>query len=109
MEKSSNHRLVFITTETFENAKHIAKILVTEKLAACCSIIQNVVSIFAWHTSIQERHEYLVLIKTNIDKLSDLMERIQQVHTDEVPEIISVPVTEGLNSYLDWINQAMSE
>jgi periplasmic divalent cation tolerance protein len=109
MENTTNHRLVFITTETFETAKHISKILVTEKLAACCSIIQNAVSIFAWHSSIQERHEYIVLIKTIQEKLSELEERISQLHSDEIPEIISVQISEGLKSYLDWINQAMSE
>jgi periplasmic divalent cation tolerance protein len=109
MEKTFNHRMVFITTKSFENAKHISKILVTEKLAACCSIIQNAISIFSWQNVVQERREYLVLIKTIEEKLPELEERIIQLHSDEVPEILSFSVSEGLESYLNWVNQVMSD
>jgi len=109
MVKTSIHRLVFISTEKFDKAKHIARILVTEKLAACCSIIPEINSIFAWQSAIHERHEYIIMIKTTEEKLTDLSERVQQLHTDEVPEIISLPISEGLPSYLDWMIQVISD
>ncbi len=46
MEKNQNIRIVFVTTNHFENAKMIARNILPEQLAACCSIIPNVTSFF---------------------------------------------------------------
>ena len=109
MESTSDVKMIFVTTDSFEDAKHIARILVTEKLAACCSIIQNVYSVFGWHSAVQERHEYTMMIKTTTDKLNDLEKRVHELHSDEVPEIIALNVTDISESYLGWINQVLSE
>jgi uncharacterized protein involved in tolerance to divalent cations len=107
MEKAADIRIVYVTTKYFDNAQQIAKIIVTEHLAACCSIIQNVFSTFGWQGVIQERHEFLMMIKTTSDRLDELEKRIIELHQDDVPEIISVPVESASAPYLSWLKESV--
>jgi periplasmic divalent cation tolerance protein len=107
MEKAFEYRLVFVTVPNYDRAAQIAKNLVAEKLAACCSIIDNVISIFGWMDAIQERHEYIILIKTREDKLDELENRVIELHTDEVPEIISLNLEKGFPPYLQWMKHTL--
>ena len=108
MEKVTNIKIVYVTTDEYDNAKQIANILVTEKLAACCSIIQNVTSIFEREGLINERKEYLIIIKTSEDKLSGLEKRVLELSNDEVPEIISLPVESVHGEYYKWFIATLS-
>jgi periplasmic divalent cation tolerance protein len=104
MEKNQNIRVVFVTTNHFENAKMIARNILSEQLAACCSIIPNVTSFFWWDDQLNEENEHILLIKTNEEKLNELENRIQQLHEYDVPEIIVIDVSNVSTSYLDWLN-----
>lgn len=107
MEKHTEIRIVFATTSTFDNAQQIARILINEKLAACCSIIQNVFSIFGWQGTLNERNEFLTIIKTSENKLAELESRITELSFDEVPEIISLPVDSVAGPYLSWLLESI--
>lgn len=87
MVKTSKHRVVYVTTGSYDSAVHISKILVSENVAACCSIVSNVTSVYSWDSAIQERNEYLMIIKTSVDKLELLKERVLEIHSDDVPEL----------------------
>lgn len=108
MEKVINIKIVFVTTDEYENAKQIANMLVSEKLAACCSIIHNVTSIFEWEQSIQERKEFLIIIKTSESKLNELEKRVLELSNDEVPEIISFAVESVYGEYYKWLVASLS-
>lgn len=103
MEKVTEIRIVFFTTDSIENANQVAKILVEDGLAACCSIIHNVTSVFSWENAINERNEFLLLIKTSESKLLRLEERILQLSPDKVPEILAVPVDYAFKEYSSWM------
>ncbi|MFA6569880.1 MAG: divalent-cation tolerance protein CutA [Bacteroidota bacterium] len=107
MEKAQEIRIVFVTAKTSDSALQISRILVNENLAACCSVIHNVSSVFGWQGAVNERTEYLIIIKTAEPKINELEKRITELHPDEVPEIISVAVDSGKASYLDWIKQSL--
>jgi periplasmic divalent cation tolerance protein len=107
MEKAQEIRIVFATTNSTENALHISRILVNENLAACCSVIHNVSSVFGWQGVINERTECMIMIKTAESKINELEKRICELHPDEVPEILSVPVDSGKGSYLEWMKQSL--
>ena len=102
---SPDHKaiIVFITTGTTDEAKKIGKHLVEECLAACCTIIQPVESIFKWKDAIHVEQETLIISKTREELFSALEKRVKQLHSYEVPEIIAIPITQGSKSYLDWI------
>lgn len=107
MKKVSNYRIVYVTTDSLKSAQQIAKILVSERYAACCSIISNVTSVFEWEGKINERSEFILMIKTKEDKLNQLENRVRELHNDEVPEIIAVNIENGLDKYLDWIDSTL--
>ncbi len=107
MKESNEFRIFFVSTNSFENAMHISRILISEKLAACCSVIQNANSIYEWEGQIVERVECILMIKTKIEKINTLENRILELHTDKVPEIISVKINEISENYMNWMNKVL--
>jgi len=96
-------RLAFSTVDNFDTAKTLARQLVREKMAACVSIVPNVLSIYTWKERLEETAEWLLIIKTAEDRLPALMSRLKELHPYEVPEIVSFPIDRSLPAYLDWI------
>ncbi|WP_366898498.1 divalent cation tolerance protein CutA, partial [Methanocalculus sp.] len=41
--------------------------------------------------------------KTTADVSGDLIQRIEAIHSYDVPEILVIPVQEGSQPYLDWV------
>lgn len=96
-------RLILVSVPTAENASQIARLLVEERLAACVSRLPGASAVYRWQGKIEESQEHVLLIKTASDRLSQLMERIVQLHHDEVPEILALPVENGYSRYLEWV------
>jgi periplasmic divalent cation tolerance protein len=101
--------VVFTNTDTQESAKQMAKILVTEHLAACCTINLNVTSIFSWDGAIEESIEQQLMIKTTDVKVEALIQRIKELNPNEVPEIIAVPIVKGNDDYFLWMEAITNE
>lgn len=83
----------------------IARSAVDARLAACIQLIGPMTSTYWWKGEVEVQQEYLLLLKTPAVKYADLERHIQQAHSYEVPEIISVPVSKGLASYLAWMDE----
>lgn len=109
MEKMKDFCIVFVSTDTFESAQHISRIIVSEQLAACSSIIPNITSIYGWNGNLTESHEYQLQIKTKLSKFDVLEARIRELHTYEVPEIISIKIESGNPAYLNWVNDSLCD
>ncbi|HYF02915.1 MAG TPA: divalent-cation tolerance protein CutA [Patescibacteria group bacterium] len=109
MENASSFRIVFISTSSFENARNISRILVSEKLAACCTIVPSVFSIYAWEDVIEENSEVMLMIKTSALKLGELEARITELHPYDVPEIVSVALDQSARPYLNWMQTILHE
>ena len=99
----SEVQIVLSTIDTSENARLIARMLVTERLAACVSILPPVTSVYRWKDELHEDPEFQLIIKTATDRVDLLLERLRQVHPYEVPEMLVLPVPQGLKAYLDWV------
>lgn len=100
--------LVLTTLPDLEKGREVARTLVKEKLAACVNLVPNLTSVYWWKGEVTEDREVLALIKTNSEKLQELMERLKQLHPYELPEILAVEVKEGLKPYLNWIDTSVS-
>ncbi len=96
--------LLLSNTNSIENAKLIANTLIKKHLAACVNIIPQVKSIYSWNNEITEDEEYLMLIKTKKDLFQQVKEEIEKLHPYEIPEIISLEISQGNEKYLEWIN-----
>ena len=86
----------------------LAHNLVEEGLAACVNIIPGVNSVFAWNNSTQTESEELLLIKTSAVGYKRLEERVKQLHSYEVPEILSLAIRDIYKPYQDWLLGAIT-
>jgi len=99
--------LVHITTRTSTEATTIAQTLVDEKLAACCSIVQQVHSIYRWEESVRHETESLILCKTSRHLFPQLEARVLQMHPYDVPEILMTHIEGGSEPYLRWLKSSI--
>ena len=105
MADNSNADLVvaFSTASSPEEARRIASALVTEQLAACVQIVDNIHSTYRWQGGIQSAAESLLLLKTRGDLLPLIESRLGELHSYELPELVAVPIGQGARPYLDWL------
>jgi len=97
--------VVFVTVARREEAEKIADALVGERLAACCSLVPDLFSIYRWKGEIHREPEVLLIAKTRRDLFEKLRERVVALHSYEVPEIVALPIVAGDEPYLDWIRR----
>lgn len=86
-------------------AERIADTLVTEGMAACINILAPCTSVYRWEDKLNHTDEVPLLIKTTRAAYPRLQNRLQELHPYELPELIAVPVTNGLPAYLAWVGQ----
>jgi periplasmic divalent cation tolerance protein len=98
--------VVFVTTPEAE-AQGLAEVLVREKKAACVNIVPKVRSTYWWQGEIESDDESLLIIKTRLSLLDDLIEVVKETHSYEVPEVIALPILGGNQDYLDWIGSVL--
>jgi len=99
--------LIILTTwPDAESARAATRKLVEEKLAACGNLVPGIESIYRWQGKIETSSEVLVIFKTTAARLAQLEERIRELHSYEVPEILAVPVRAGLPAYLRWVEES---
>ncbi len=92
---------IVVVTAPAEIAKNISKVLLREKLIACCNI-STVESIYTWNDSIEQNREAMMTMKTCVDVYKPLEEFIRTQHPYEVPEIIMYEIN-GSEQYLNYI------
>ncbi|KAH9600882.1 Divalent ion tolerance protein [Trypanosoma melophagium] len=98
--------LCYVTTPTMEVAREISRHLVSNKTAACVNIIPTVTSIFQWEGQLNEEQECLLLIKTQTALVERVIAEVKAKHPYEVPEVISVAMGHGSESYLKWLTES---
>ncbi|MBL0955916.1 MAG: divalent-cation tolerance protein CutA [Leptospira sp.] len=107
MEIEIEYVTVYTTFPSKVEAKETAKILVTEKLAACANLIDQMESIYVWNEQLEESTEVVCLLKTTMEKSEPLMQRIRELHSYETPCIVGWPILKGNPNYLDWIRKSL--
>ena len=95
--------VIFWTAKNLNEAEKIAEALVKEKLAACCSIVPLVRSIYMWDEKVEKSEEAKVFIKTFFSLFDKVKKAIVSRASYEVPEILALKVEAGLKDYLDWM------
>ena len=95
--------IIFITASSEEEATKIATTLVEEKLVACVNIIPKIRSVYWWEGKVCQEDEVMLVSKSTKSLFPAIMYRVKSLHSYQVPEIISFPISEGLPEYLNWI------
>ena len=101
--------IILTTVSAVEEGQSIANLLVEKQLAACVNIIPNISSVYRWKGQIQSEPEVLLLIKTTKDLEAAVYEEVQAVYSYNTPELVTLPITNGSETYLDWMTAAVGK
>ncbi len=104
MSDSGIH-LVYSTVPSEEEAAHLAKSLVEDRLAACANIIPGLRSIYRWQGVVEDERETLLLLKTDSGHVQTLIDRLVQLHSYDVPDIVAIPIDQAHPPYADWVKE----
>lgn len=85
----------------------VARHLVEKRVAACVSVVPGARSIYHWKGAIEDTAEWLLVIKSRRDLFAALRTELGKMHSYEVPEMLALPVVEGSESYLAWLDREL--
>jgi periplasmic divalent cation tolerance protein len=107
-EPTGTYCIAWITAGSLQEASALAHALVEEHLAACCNVLPGIRSVYRWQGTVHEDEEHLLLCKTRRSLFSQLVTRVRELHSYELPEIICTDITDGSAPYLNWIDESLS-
>ena len=94
---------IYMTAGNKEEARKIGKALVSDRLAACVNILDNMNSFYMWDGKIQDDTEVVMIAKTSENRVGDLIKKVESLHSYDCPCIVSFPITGGHQPFLEWI------
>jgi periplasmic divalent cation tolerance protein len=101
--------VILSTCATEEEAERLARVLLDARLAACINVIPRMRSFYRWKGAIESGEECLLLIKSSRPLFGALKAALEKAHSYEVPEAIALPVVEGSENYLAWMEANLRE
>ena len=100
---------VVTTVGTEEQAYLIAREIVARRQAACVNVVPGIRSIYRWKGKICKDGELLLIIKTLEGEFEGVAATIRELHSYELPEILSFSVSHGEQRFLDWIADSVDK
>jgi len=97
-------KIVILSTCANEpEAERLARALVEARLAACVNVLPGARSFYHWNGAIECSQECLLVIKSSRELFGELRARLEEAHSYEVPEAIALPILEGAENYMNWL------
>lgn len=98
-------QMLFTTVGTEDDAHHLARTLVQERLCACVQI-EALHSIYRWNDEVHAQPEWRLLLKTTATVRPRLQARLLQLHPYSLPVIYTL-TPDGVPAALeDWLEAA---
>jgi periplasmic divalent cation tolerance protein len=101
--------VVMITAPSSAVGERIANTLLEKKLIACANILSPVLSLFTWEEKLNRENEVMLVCKTRLALLDQIIPVVKAIHPYQVPEIIALPLLDGAKDYLDWIEEVTGQ
>jgi len=89
------------------DAAALAQDLVGSGLAACVTIVPGIKSVYTWKGVPHVDQEQQLLIKTTTAQVDPLWDVLSDRHPYDVPEFLVVPVIDGSQDYLKWLESSV--
>ena len=105
----TDKRIVLSTAGSEDEARKIARQLVERQLAACVNIVPGIESIYRWQGKVESSREWLLLIKTSAGQFPAVRDAVQELHSYDLPECISLNIEDGSTEYLDWLGESLGD
>jgi periplasmic divalent cation tolerance protein len=103
-----NTTLVYMTFASKAEAVAVGNELVTQRMAACVNILDQMNSIYYWDGELQYDTEVVMIAKTLSSKVPELVEIVKANHSAECPCVVSIPTVGGNPDFLNWISKEVS-
>ncbi len=98
----SDYCVVLTTTDSEAVKQKLISEILSNNLAACIQTFP-IESHYLWQGSVCHDQEILISIKTLTKLYSQLSLVIEANHNYDLPQIIQLPIVDGLSPYLEWI------
>jgi periplasmic divalent cation tolerance protein len=86
-----------------DEAERIGRAMVEEGLAACVNILGPVRSVYRWKGAVETADEVAAIFKTTDAQADSLITRIAELHSYDVPCVVTWPIDKILGPYADWV------
>jgi periplasmic divalent cation tolerance protein len=96
------------TAGSLDEARHISRRLVEERLVACAQIIPWIESVYLWDKQLETMQESKIVLKTVIKNFEQIKQIIENTCKYEIPEITYRTIDGGNEAYLDWMKSSIS-
>ena len=94
---------VTTTGDSREMMEEIGRAIVERRLASSAQISGPVKSIYWWKGRIEETEEWVCILRSTKAHYEEIQRRIRDLHSYDVPEIISVEIGRALPDYERWV------
>jgi periplasmic divalent cation tolerance protein len=96
--------IVLTTVASEDEAVRLVRTLLERRLVACGTLFPGARSLYRWQGKVADEREVVVMLKTRSARLASLQNAFGDLHPYKVPELLALPVSAGLDKYLEWIN-----
>jgi len=96
---------VVVTYPGKEEAKRAAELLIKKRLAACVQVYGPVESTYWWKGKVESSPEWVLTAKTKREAYGELERLVRESHPYDLPQIIALPIIDGLKEYLEWVEK----
>ncbi len=86
-----------------EQGNDLARELVVRRHAASVNMLPVAKSFYRWRGKICRDSEFMLVIKTLDTEYEQVCETIREIHSYELPEILSFAISRAEDTFLDWI------
>ncbi len=100
---TNNCILLYCTFGSVKEAETIIDALLDKKLVACANRLPAITSYYTWQNKRETSEEIAVIFKTTDANFSLAEFAICQLHSYDCPCIIALPVSNGHQPFLSWI------
>jgi len=98
---------VYAVFASAEEAERIGRTVIEERLAACINILSPVRSIYRWKGRIETADEVAAILKTHHWRSDALIARIAELHSYDIPCVVSWPIDKIVGAYADWVEDSV--
>ncbi|MBI4599966.1 divalent-cation tolerance protein CutA [Candidatus Uhrbacteria bacterium] len=92
---------LYVTNETADGAKKIAKHLLEKRIIGCANIFP-VNAMYWWEGKLNDETEFVLIVKTTQENCEMARDEIAKIHPFDAPCIIKLDVDPN-EKYLQWI------
>ncbi|MGB2536473.1 divalent cation tolerance protein CutA [Hafnia paralvei] len=107
LETITDAIVVLCTAPDEACAQQLASLALSEKLAACVTLLPGASSMYYWEGKLEQEYEVQMILKSERSHQEALLNFLKQHHPYQTPELLVLPVHAGDKDYLSWLNASL--